>query len=871
MKTIAESRMSARPTLMSRLPSLTSPRAVLSCLLLLLTHTAAADASLDQTLKLDIPANSKLEDALIEWGSKAGVTVMINTATVAHHMTRGVRGTSTARHALSLILQGSGLSYSEENGRIRIVPAASLVPSGLYSPSRDAGAPSGLDVSSDAGADSQEASRQNSNVRNDLSEVIVTAQKRSERLQDVPVPVTAVGADALLEQSQYRLEDYYSDVPGINLAPGPSGTSSVLTIRGLSSGTSNFGNPTTSVTVDDVPVGATASYGGGNNSLVPDIDPSDLARVEVLRGPQGTLYGSSSLGGLIKYVTVDPSTTQVSGRVQADLDGVYHGDQVGYGIRASANVPLTDDAAFRISAFSREDPGYIDNVLTGKSGVNRVDVYGGRFSFLWRANDAISIKLGALLQDTSGFGSQNVDSNLGNLQQSYIAGTGGFHQQVGVYNLTVSANLGPIDLIAVSGYNHLTYADIQDWTPFLGFLTEAFYQAPGTWDTDNNTLHKFSEEIRLSSHPGSTVDWLVGGFFTREASHYEQKWLGIDPNTSQVGGTLLDGVWPTTYTEYAGFADVTWHVTPSFDLQVGGRESENKQTYSEVDGGDYAPFLLNLPAPFVTPEVETKDNAFTYLFTPSWKVSKDFLVYARLASGYRAGGPNPNCTAYQVPCHFSPDKTKNYEIGAKGDLADHKVSLDASLYYIAWKDIQLAVLPPGTPAGFFSNAGGAKSEGAELSVQFKPGAGFSASGWVSWNEAVLTQGFPSDSSAYGVSGNRLPNSSRFSANAALHEETLLGGSWIGFAGISVSYVGDRLGNFQGLASGVPLPRQDLPGFARTDLQLGTRYNSWSITMFANNITDRRGVLGGGLDNSVDPNAFFYIQPRTIGMSLTKTF
>jgi len=709
-----------------------------------------------------------------------------------------------------------------------------------------------------------------------LSEIVVTAQKREERLWDVPVPVSALSASELLDQNQLRLQDYYSDMPGINLAPGPSGTSSVITIRGLSSGTSNFGNPTTSVTIDDVPTGATASYGGGNNSLVPDIDPSDLARVELLRGPQGTLYGASSLGGLIKYVTLDPSTKEFTAHIQGDGDSVYNGNGLGYGVRAAANIPINETTAIRVSGFTRTDPGYIDNVLTGQSGVNKIETYGGRLSVLWHATDVLSLKATALIQSTTGFGSQYADSNLRDLQQSYIAGTGGFHQNLDVYSLTVKADLGVADLTAISGYNNIGYHDVQDWTKayggfFSGFV-DSLYGTPGFWNTDSNTLHKFTEEVRLASKQGSKLDWLVGAFFDHETAHAQQAWLGVDPSTSIVGGTLLNGVWPTSYTEYALFADLTIHVTDRFDVQVGGRESENRQTYSEVDGGDYAPAFGLGPAPFITPEVVTKDNAFTYLLTPRFRITPDFMLYARLASGYRAGGPNPNCSAYHVPCHFDPDKTKNYEVGTKGDLFEGKFTVDASFYYINWKDIQLTVLPPGTPDGYFANAGGAKSEGVELSLGFKPGGGLSVTGWVSWDNAAITRGFPENAgAAYAIPGDRLPNSTRISGNLTVEDDFPIRNGFAGFVGGSVSYIGDRLGDFQGIQAGVPLPRQNLPGFSRTDLRLGTKYNSWSGNLFVNNVADKRGVLGGGLDNPVDVNAFAYITPRTIGLSIAKTF
>jgi len=156
-----------------------------------------------------------------------------------------------------------------------------------------------------------------------LAEIVVTAQKREEKLQDVPVPVSVVGAPSLAQKSQFRLQDYYTEVPGLQLTSNELDGSSSISIRGITSG--DFTNPTVGITVDDMPFGSSTVLGGGY--LVPDLDPSDLARIEVLRGPQGTLYGASSIGGLVKYVTTEPSTVALTGHVQAGLSGVDHSGQ----------------------------------------------------------------------------------------------------------------------------------------------------------------------------------------------------------------------------------------------------------------------------------------------------------------------------------------------------------------------------------------------------------------------------------------------------------------------------------------------------------------------------------------------------------------
>jgi outer membrane receptor protein involved in Fe transport len=364
------------------------------------------------------------------------------------------------------------------------------------------------------------------------------------------------------------------------------------------------------------------------------------------------------------------------------------------------------------------------------------------------------------------------------------------------------------------------------------------------------------------------VEWLLGGFYTHESSQYVQTIAAEDPDSGTLLGNGIEFHSPTTYAEYAAFTDLTFHITDRFDIQVGGRESQVTQTFNENDIGPFVPDLDGGPAPFIIPETQVKTHAFTYLFTPRFKLSPDLMVYARLASGYRAGGPNE---VPGVPQQYSPDKTNDYEIGLKGDFMDHSLSLETSLYYIDWHNIQLSLLNPDYLV-YTANAGAAKSQGVEVAVTAKPLPGLTIAGWIAFSDAQLTQSLPADnpSDPYGVSGDRLPYSSRFSGNFSLDDEFPIAGGWRGFAGATVSYMGDREGAFQFLQPAGSLQRQTFPAYARTDLRAGLKYESWMANLFVTNLTDKRGVLNGGVAD-FPPYAFQYIQPRTVGLSVVKTF
>jgi len=798
-----------------------------------------------------------LSSALIAFSTQSGVQVAMARADVAQLKSNGVQGMRTVAEALRMLLDGTGLSFDAVGINTVAITGAQSQPSASEKTSLNAAGSSGsthLAQAESAGPVSPGSSGANEPAK--LEEIIVTAQKRAERLQDVPLPVTAVSAETLINTNQLRLQDYYSSIPGLSVTPGIQSTQ-ILAIRGITTGP---GNPTVGVTVDDVPYGSSTNLGGGQ--VVPDIDPGDLARVEVLRGPQGALYGASSMGGLVKFVTADPSMEGLSGRAQVGVDGVYSGDEVGYNFRASVNVPLSDTVAIRASGFTRRDPGYIYNVQTGQGGVNRAKADGGRLSALWRPSDAFSLKLSALVQRISGYGSSDVDvptagypqtSGLGPLQQSYLRGSGGYDRKVQAYSATAIAKFGDTELTAVSGYNVNSYSDSFDASYLLGSLAQSLFQVSGAPLLNDNRTSKFSEEIRLSVPIGERLEWLVGAFYTHEDSQYEQSFVAVDPATAAQVGTISSTSFPTTYQEYAAFTNLTLHITDAFDVQVGGRESENKQTYTSSSAGV-----------LVTPEVQTKANDFTYLVTPEFKLSPDLMVYARLASGYRAGGPNPGANG-AVPAKYDPDKTRNYELGFKGSVLDHVLIIDASLYRIDWSDIQLNLFDQKDVLAYIANGSRAKSQGIELSLEARPASGLTIAAWGVWNDAQLVEAFPAASTVFGTTGDKLPYTSRFSGNISLDQSFPLRNDLSAFVGATLAYVGDREGVFTGSAQ-----RQDFPSYTRMDLRTGVKYDGWTGSLFVTNVTDQRGVLTGGL-GAFPPFGFTYIQPRTVGVNVIRSF
>ena len=447
-----------------------------------------------------------------------------------------------------------------------------------------------------------------------LQEIVVTAQKREERLQDVPVPVSVISGASLVESDQMRIQDYALTVPGFSVS-GQNGFYQNLSIRGITTGTAN---PTVGIMIDDVPFGSSSIDGGG--LFVPDIDPGDLSRVEVLRGPQGTLYGASSMGGLLKFVTIDPSTAEVSGRLSAGTSSISNGSELGYNARGSVNVPLSDSRAIRLSGFTREEPGYIDNPVTLRDDINKTTAYGGRMAALWRPSDSFSLRVSALYQDVK-IGGDNyaeVTPGLGNFEQTEVLGAGRSDMKVQVYSATVTANLGAMNLTAISGYNVNSSLASQDYSAVVGGQ-EPFPTVSGArLDLDMNNA-KFTQEIRLAMALGTGAEWLLGGFYSHEHTSYLQNLYPEDPITGAIPGKWVLFSVPQTYTEYSGFTDLTFHVTERLDIQLGARDSQIKQTSSETQSGAAYAALIGSPDPVIYPAVDSSVNAFTYLVTPRLK------------------------------------------------------------------------------------------------------------------------------------------------------------------------------------------------------------------------------------------------------------
>jgi len=701
-----------------------------------------------------------------------------------------------------------------------------------------------------------------------LEEIVVTAQKRTERLIDTPQSVTVLSSQDLARLGASQFRDFANTVPGLSFTTSGAGFTQI-SLRGVTEGQDVA--PTVGIYVDDVPYGSSSSFNQGAHHAL-DVGLFDMDRIEVLRGPQGTLYGASTIGGLIKYVTRSPDATAFSGEVQTGVSTTKDGG-VSYNFSGVVNVPIiADKVALRASAYESHDGGYIDNVALNQSNVNRSDIYGGRFDLLIAPTEALNIRLGAFLQDISRYGQATADYTLasvpafggsagapiyGSLDQ-YRKFAEPFEQQFKLVSGTVRYDLGPAAITSISAYQTTqSHEDIDvsaGYVPLLPFP----YSAIGT--SLSLPTHKFTQELRVSSQGATTLEWLAGGFYTHESSENDSGFLLRDLAGQPAPNILGTNLEPSLYTEYAGFADLTWNLTNRFDVSGGARYAHDHQQFQQIGSG-----LLIGSVPVRT----SNENVITYLANARYHFGEHVTGYLRYATGYRPGGPNelindPITSRPVGPPTFGADHLKSYEGGVKAESADRRFGLDLSGYYIDWSNIQILVTE-GAFSGL-ANAPNAHIQGSELTLTARPFGGFTATGAFAYQHAYLSQ---TSAELGGAEGERLPNVPRFSATLNADYE-IQQQSFRPSIGGTLRYVSDRTAGFDGSFTA---PQYRLPSYTTLDLRGGFMFGLVQVQLYVHNIFDNRGQLSALTLYSVGsgPAQVAILQPRTVGIALSTRF
>jgi outer membrane receptor protein involved in Fe transport len=704
-----------------------------------------------------------------------------------------------------------------------------------------------------------------------LTTIVVTAEKREEPLKDVPMSVTALSGISLDELQHRDFSDYAAMVPGLSWVSSQPGLTR-LTLRGENAG--GVGS-TVAVYLDESPFGSSSALLNGS-ILSGDFDTWDLQRIEVLRGPQGTLYGANSEGGLLKFVTTAPILGSFSGAAEATAESVDHGG-TGWDTRAVVNLPVGDKVAWRISGFEQNVPGYIDDPSRGKSDLNGGHKEGGRVSMLAVPTDDLTIRLTATSQQSNYDGTPAIDIDPVTLkplhgdltQERFVSEPSSFNYVN--YNATVNWNAGPFSILSTTSYGILnsdTFSDASNQLLAPGLTVQdllglAVGPNLGASLDDVVDMKKFTQEIRLSSPTSDRLEWQVGGYFTRETGALIEHLNAIDTTSGADAGlpSLEIPIIASTYKEWAGFGNLTYHFNSQFDIQAGGRYSSNEQTASENVTG----LLVPTPEVFNFP---SKGHVFTYSVAPRWHIDANTMVYARVATGYRPGGPNalPPLAPPDVPREYGADKTTNIELGIRSTQLDGLLSIDVAAFHVDWKNIQLIEAIGGF--NFNGNGGTARSQGVEWTFGYIPVHGLTFTWTGAYTDAKLTTDAPG---VNGVSGDPLPYAPKWGTSLDGEYSWAAFSNYKGFIGATWSYVGARSTDFGSSIDTIPT-QVALSSYSSFAARIGLESDRYRVTLYGKNLGDSRGITSYQSSGAPDSGGeITVIQPRTVGVTLSAKF
>jgi len=731
-------------------------------------------------------------------------------------------------------------------------------------------------------------------VQTDQNAIIITATKRPQVLLDVPQSVTVVSGKTLEAQHANDFQDYLKLVPGLQVDQDTPGESRLI-LRGINTGGVAS---TVGVYVDETPFGS--SSGLVNAAILAgDFDTFDVNRIEVLRGPQGTLYGASSLSGVLRFVTNLPSTDRFMAAGRAGIESVDHSGELGYSGNLMLNAPLGPTVAVRASGFYRKNPGFIDSI--GTSGVDAVgnvltsDVakdingsksYGGRGSLLFKPSDAISLRLTAIAQNIKAGAPSIIEADPDTLKPLHGLSQSQFVPQFTdiryrIYNGTGIFNLGFASLTSSTSFATENQHFRTDLTfPLSGFVQFPPFNLPPNefFELQDTNDKKFTQELRLSNE-GHLLDWLVGAYYTNETGLIQQDFSAVQPGTFTpvvfppliqaigLGTATLD----SKYKEYAGFADATIHFTPQFDVELGGRYSHNKQSAHQTSGGALAGATDIV--------VRSSENVFTYSLAPKYKLSPNATIYARVAKGFRPGGPNvlpPDAPAEFATYHS--DSLISYEVGAKAESDDHRLSFDADAFHINWKNIQLVAFESGF--GFNTNGSSARSDGVEASVGYRPVPGLDLSANAAYTNARLTG--PTPATVGGRKGDQLPFTPKLAASLNADYHWLLRSGMTAHFGGSFRHLSGQTAPYDADFVAAHGRQRHIPAYGVFDLNAGVSFGRWDLEAYVKNLADKHAISsvtgltvfgapghpdsgfplfpGGAIGTGI-------IQPRTIGLTV----
>lgn len=706
-----------------------------------------------------------------------------------------------------------------------------------------------------------------------LAEIVVTAQRFTSTVQNTPISISAITGDQLDAAGITSIEELAHDIPGLSMrTAGPGQTE--YEARGLAS--SGGSSPTVGFYLDDVPLTPPATSQTGKVVIDPNL--YDVDRIELLRGPQGTLYGSGSMGGTVRVLTNQPKLDTFEGSVQGTLSDTQGGSGNGGG-SFMLNVPVGETLAIRVVGTDTYRSGWIDRVVLnpfpedvpisalpayGRGNVlaapvqavahdvNTESLDAFRASVLFKPNDDLSIVATAFYQHMFMGGYDEFDDPPGPAYMAHYEAANieePVRDWVHLYSLTATQNLGFADLTSTSGYFQRHEVQTQDASESVSYFSGIYPYFPVPY-SEIDITRQFSEELRLTSKDSGPLHWVGGAFYSDDSSDWDEFGNSTSPvlTALQPDGIIYQGDLYYRVRQYALFADASYKITDQWKFEAGLRWYRYQSDSTNWADGLFAP----PPAPIQ--EFTISDSGYNPRFDLSYAPSADLTAYISAAKGFRPGGPpGPNypsiCGGGQTP-PYAPDSVWDYEVGEKAKLLNNWLSINSDFYYIKWSRVQETVA---LPCGYTleANAGDGRTFGPELEITAKLSADWSIAANASYTDAkinhpsaafvasVLTNpvagGIPGCPDATHCSSIPILNVPKDAASLSLIYSAPVFGSYQFTGRVSDAYVGTAYD--QAYAFGIPLPSYNI-----ANARMGIGSGKWNATLFVDNLTNKVAEL-----------------------------
>jgi outer membrane receptor protein involved in Fe transport len=706
---------------------------------------------------------------------------------------------------------------------------------------------------------------------NALEEVTVTARKRTESMFDVPLSISVMSEEFIENLGAQDFTQLVPSVPSLNAYQnGPGRTR--LYIRGIANGAGNDNDTqngeTVSIYLDEIPI----SLGAMN----PELALFDLDRVEVLRGPQGTLYGAGAMAGTIRQVSNKPNLSEVEGKLEAGVSTITHGSS-GYTFKGLVNAPVVADTfAVRASAYYTEFGGYIDNILTGENDVNDGSTKGVRLAARWLFNEKFTADFSFFHHDYSDNGRPEDLDATPYLTRNYPS-FDGYDDEMQIYNMTLNYDLGWGEIVSSTSYFDRTVINRRS----LDLLFELALP-PGITPhelIDTTDLDVFAQEIRLASTTDKPLQWTVGMYLDQKDTFYLNTFpvpgadevLGVP---SEVFGAPADNLFwgfdDLTVETYAFFGEAYYSID-KFTVTAGLRYFNWEQDIEFYQSGLFNGGANSDPRPKGTTDGVNPKLGLSY------DVNDEMMIYGQVARGFRYGGingaiPESVCAEELAEVEreggdvrfFEPDELWNYEVGTKGTTAGGTVSYSASYFYIKWDDMQTS-RSFDCGFGFRENVGKATSQGVELELQAALSERWVLGFGGAYIDATLSEDVPNLGAE---DGDQVPYVPELSFSASADYVFPVNQTVDGFFWGNVQYVGDRHTEFN---HDPATNYRKMDAFTVANLRTGVRWDGYDLSLYVHNVFDDGGVIRALRRPPFDPDAVIRTQPRTIGLMLRKHF